>query len=64
MKECSEKIVRVGLRRDPKRIFDEVERTTAAMVRAGWSLRESVLEEGLGRIHLFFEREIGPADRE
>jgi len=58
MKESIEKIVMVGFSRNPKKVFDEVEMTTAEMIRQGWTLRDSVLEEGLGKIHLFFEREI------
>jgi hypothetical protein len=58
MKECAERVVKVGLRRNPKKVFDEVEELTAQMKREGWSLRDSILEEGLGKIHLFFEREI------
>ena len=58
MKESAECTVRVGFRRSPKKIFDEVDAVTAAMVREGWRLCDSVLEDGLGSIHLFFEREL------
>ncbi len=58
MRESSERVVAVGFRRSPKKIFDEVEAVTAAMRRNGWNLRESVMEAGLAKIHLFFEREI------
>jgi hypothetical protein len=58
MKESLEKIIAVGFSRNPKKIFDEVEMVTADMIRQGWNLRDSVLEEGLGKIHLFFERDI------
>jgi hypothetical protein len=58
MKESAERTVKVGLHRDPKKVFDEVEALTAQMKREGWTLQESVMEEGLGKIHLFFEREI------
>jgi len=58
MKECTEKIVKVGFKKDPKRIFDKVDSITASMVRDGWILKESCLEDGLANIHLFFEREI------
>ncbi len=57
MKECSERIIKVGFMRRPKKIFDEVERVAAEMIRNGWTLRDSCLEEGLGSIHLFFERD-------
>ena len=58
MKESSERIVKLGFRRSPKKVFDEVERISAEMVRQGWELKDTVVEEGLGKIHLFFEREI------
>lgn len=58
MKECVERVVEVGFSRKPKAIFDEVERVSAEMIREGWILRDSLMEEGLGKIHLFFEREI------
>lgn len=57
MKECEERVVRVGLTRDPKEIFDEVETIVAAMIRDGWKLENSCIEENLGNIHLFFERD-------
>jgi hypothetical protein len=63
MMESAECIVKVGFRKSPRKIFDEVETVTADMVRQGWSLKDTVVEEGLGNIHIFFEREIasGPA---
>ena len=58
MKECTERLVKIGFSRNPRRIFDEIESVTAAMVREGWQLRDSCIEEGLGSVHLFFERTI------
>lgn len=58
MKEAIEKVIRVGFTRQPKKIVDEVERVTAEMIREGWYLKDSVVEESLGSIHLFFERDI------
>lgn len=58
MKETTERLIKVGFSRKPKRIFDEVEAVTAEMIREGWELRDTLLEEGLGYIHLFFERDI------
>lgn len=58
MKESTEKTVRVGLVRSPKRIFDEIEEVTAAMAREGWTLKDTVLEETLGNVHLLFERDV------
>jgi len=59
MKETCERVVRVGLHRNPKKIFDEVDRMAAAMAREGWSLHDTCLEESLGNIHLLFERTVG-----
>ena len=58
MKECTERIIEVGFSREPKMIFDEVERVSAEMIRQGWGLNDSFIEDGLGYIHLFFEREV------
>jgi hypothetical protein len=57
MKMSAERIIEVGYKRDPKNIFDEVEQVTAQMIREGWSLSDSCMEDGLGFIHLFFEKE-------
>ena len=57
MKESIEKIIKVGFSRDPKKVFDEIESVCAEMIRKGWSLKDSCIEEGLGQVHLFFERD-------
>lgn len=57
MKISAERIIEVGYKRDPKNIFDDVEQVTAQMVREGWALSDSCMEDGLGYIHLFFEKE-------
>jgi hypothetical protein len=62
MRENAERIIKVGLKRDPKTVFDQVDSITACMVRNGWRLNESFIEDGLGNIHLFFDREIGEMD--
>ena len=59
MKESTEKVVKVGFSRNAKKVFDEVDQTTADMIRRGWTLHDSFMEEGLGKIHLFFERDVG-----
>ncbi|MBN1760459.1 MAG: hypothetical protein JW863_19175 [Chitinispirillaceae bacterium] len=64
MKECTERLVKIGFSRNPRRIFDEIESVTAAMVRDGWQLQDSCIEEGLGSAHLFFERTIAPEPSE
>jgi hypothetical protein len=58
MKEATERSITVGFRKKPKNIFNEIESTTASMVRDGWVLKETLMEDGLGKIHLFFEREL------
>jgi hypothetical protein len=58
MKESCERVVKVGFLRSPKKVFDEVDAVTSAMVRDGWTLQESIMESGLAKIHLFFERKI------
>jgi hypothetical protein len=59
MKECTERVVKVGFKRSPKKVFDEIDSITASMIRDGWVLKESFTEDGLARIHLFFERVLG-----
>ena len=58
MKECTERLVDVGFSRDPKQIFDEVEQVSAQMIRVGWQLEDSFIDDALGHIHLMFEREM------
>ncbi len=60
MKECLERTIELGFSRDAKLVFDEVEQVSAEMVRNGWVLKDSCVEDGLGQIHLFFERPIDP----
>lgn len=58
MKECVERVVKIGFTRNPKAIFDEIESISARMIREGWQLRDTCMEDGLGYAHLFFEREL------
>lgn len=58
MKESAERIIKLGFKRSPKIIFDEVEQVSADMVRQGWCLKDTLIEEGMGNIHLFFEKEV------
>lgn len=48
----------MGFERDAKLVFDEVEQVSAAMKREGWELVDSFIEDGLGNIHLMFERDL------
>ena len=52
----------VGFSKDPKKVFDEVERVTAEMVRQGWTLAGSIVEESMGNVHLMFERSVPMGD--
>ena len=58
MKESAERVIKVGFTRNAKKIIDEVEIVSAEMIRDGWELKESCIEDGLGYIHLFFERDL------
>jgi|WetSurMetagenome_2_1015567.scaffolds.fasta_scaffold77037_4 hypothetical protein len=58
MKEIVERVIRVGLSRNVRKVFDEIESISAEMIRSGWELQESCVEECLGKIHLIFNREI------
>jgi hypothetical protein len=58
VKECAERVVRVGFARSPKKVFDHVEAITADMLRRGWELKDTCIEDSLGKIHLLFEREV------
>jgi hypothetical protein len=58
VKESAERSVKVGFTRNPKKIFDEIEQVTAEMVRNGWELKDTVMEDGLAYVHLFFERDL------
>ncbi|NLG16555.1 MAG: hypothetical protein GX556_04380 [Fibrobacter sp.] len=56
MVESFERIVKVGFARDPKLVFDEIEVVAAEMIRQGWYLKDTLIEDGLACVHLFFER--------
>ena len=63
MVECAEKVIEVGFSRDPKLVFDEVELVSARMIRDGWKLVDSIIEDGLGNIHLMFEKDFNIEER-
>lgn len=62
MKECVERLVKVGFKRNPRKIFDEIESISAVMLREGWRLHDTCFEDGLGCAHLFFEREVAEGE--
>lgn len=57
MKEYCEKSIKIGFIKDPSKIFDEIEQVSADMIRKDWILCDTCVEDGLGQIHLFFERQ-------
>jgi hypothetical protein len=62
MKETTERIIQVGLKRNARKVIDEIESVSARMIRSGWKLQESCMEECLGNVHLIFERDVDERD--
>ncbi len=58
MREFCERRIKVGHKRDTKKIFDEIEQVVAKMRRESWILDDSIADELLGYIDIFFYREI------
>jgi len=58
LKEKRERLVRVGLKRKAKSIFDEIEIVSASMIREGWAMQESFFEENFSVVRLIFERDV------
>jgi hypothetical protein len=56
MLEQCEKSIKIGFSRKPSMIFDEIELLCCQMADEGWVLKETCIEDGLGYVHLFFER--------
>jgi hypothetical protein len=56
MVERCEKSIKIGYIKKPSIIFDEIEIICNKMIIDGWVLKETCVEEGLGFIHLFFEK--------
>ena len=50
--------VKVGLSREPKDIFDEIEQATARFIRNGWRLKETITSDFLEYIDLLFVRDV------
>jgi hypothetical protein len=55
--ESAERIIRIGFKRDPRKIFDEIEGVSSEMLRYGWYLKDTCFEDGMAYVHLFFERD-------
>lgn len=62
MKECLEHVIKVGFHRNPRKVFDEIETVSADMIRKGWTLANTCMEDGLVQVHLMFERIVDTAD--
>jgi hypothetical protein len=58
MLEIKEYRIKVGLSREPKNIFDEIEQTTARFIRDGWRLKETITDDFLEYIDLLFVRDV------
>ncbi|MCL1947623.1 MAG: hypothetical protein FWF51_10835 [Chitinivibrionia bacterium] len=58
MLECKEYRVKIGFKREPKDIFDEIEQATARFIRQGYRLNETVTSDFLDYVDLLFVREI------
>jgi hypothetical protein len=60
MRETREHTVKLGFRRKPAQVLDEIEMLIARMKRNGWDFADSCIEDDLSLIHLFFERDCIP----
>lgn len=58
MIESAERIIRIGFKRDPKKIFNEIDDVSAEMLKYGWYLKDTCFEDGMACVHLFFERDV------
>jgi len=58
MIEYKERRIKVGMKREPKDIFDEIEQETASFIRGGWRLKETITDDFLEYIDLLFVRDV------
>jgi len=58
MLEYKEYRVKIGFKREPKDIFDEIEQTTARFIRNGYFLKETVTNDFLDYVDLLFVRDV------
>jgi hypothetical protein len=58
MLEMKEHRIKVGLSREPKDIFDEIEQVSARFIRDGFHLKETIMNDFLDYIDLLFVRNI------
>ena len=64
VREFCEKRIEVGFERNAKNIFDEIESVTASLIRDGWTIEESTIDETMGFIDIIFFRDIFPEGQE
>lgn len=64
MREYHEKRIEVGYDRNPKKIFDELDSFIAQLIRAGWKIEDTTLDESLGFIDIIYYREITIEEQE
>ena len=58
MTEYKEHRIKVGMKREPKDIFDEIEQESARFIRDGWRLKETITSDFLEYIDLLFVRNV------
>jgi hypothetical protein len=58
MLEYKEYRIKIGFKREPKDIFDEIEVVTARFIRKGYRLKETVTNDFLEYVDLLFVRDI------
>jgi hypothetical protein len=62
MKETAEREIKIGMERNPKKVVGEIEKTARQMAARGWRLANTVTDEVMGSVFLFFERELGTTE--
>jgi len=58
MLEYKEYRIKIGFKREPKDIFDEIEVVTARFIRKGYRLKETVMNDFLEYVDLLFVRDV------
>jgi len=58
MLEYKEYRIKIGFKREPKDIFDEIELVSARFIRNGYRLKETVMNDLLEYVDLIFVRDV------
>jgi len=58
MLEMKEYRIKIGLSREPKDIFDEIEQVTARFIRDGWRVKDTITNDFLEYVDLLFVRDV------